>query len=100
MAENAEFVFTEEQQQLRAAVRKFCADNFDESTVRRLMESEVPFDAKVWNRLGAELGVLGLSVPEDDGGVEADKPEDDNVIPVDFTKKEKLTKNTKTRGAA
>lgn len=65
----AEFVFTEEQQQLRAAVRKFCADNFDESTVRRLMESEVPFDAKVWNRLGAELGVLGLSVPEDDGGV-------------------------------
>ncbi|PND58835.1 acyl-CoA dehydrogenase [Mycobacterium sp. ENV421] len=65
----AEFSFTEEQQQLRAAVRKFCADNFDESTVRRLMESEVPFDAKVWNRLGAELGVLGLSVPEDDGGV-------------------------------
>ncbi|WP_431235618.1 acyl-CoA dehydrogenase family protein [Mycolicibacterium psychrotolerans] len=65
----SEFQFTEEQQQLRAAVRKFCADNFDESTVRRLMESEVPFDAKVWNRLGAELGVLGLSVPEDDGGV-------------------------------
>ncbi|WP_168215001.1 acyl-CoA dehydrogenase family protein [Mycolicibacterium sp. ELW1] len=68
-ARGAEFQFTEEQQQLRAAVRKFCADNFDESTVRRLMESEVPFDAKVWNRLGAELGVLGLSVPEDDGGV-------------------------------
>ncbi|MCV7343944.1 acyl-CoA dehydrogenase family protein [Mycolicibacterium rhodesiae] len=65
----SEFQFTEEQQQLRAAVRKFCADNFDESTVRRLMESEVSFDAKVWNRLGAELGVLGLSVPEDDGGV-------------------------------
>jgi hypothetical protein len=37
---------------------------------------------------------------EDDGGVEADKPEEDNVIPVDFTKKEKLTKNTKTRGVA
>ncbi|SBS72531.1 Acyl-CoA dehydrogenase domain-containing protein [uncultured Mycobacterium sp.] len=69
MAESREFSFTEEQQQLRAAVRKFCADNFDESTVRRLMESEVPFDTKVWNRLGAELGVLGLSVPEADGGV-------------------------------
>ena len=66
---SAEFTFTEEQQQLRAAVRKFCADNFDESTVRRLMESAVPFDTKVWNRLGAELGVLGLSVPEADGGV-------------------------------
>jgi alkylation response protein AidB-like acyl-CoA dehydrogenase len=68
-AQSAEFRFTEEQQQLRTAVRKFCADNFDEQTVRRLMESEVPFDAKVWHRLGSELGVLGLSVPEADGGV-------------------------------
>ncbi len=68
-ADSAEFRFTEEQNDLRAAVRKFCADNFDEATVRRLMESPVPFDAKVWHRLGAELGVLGLSVPEADGGV-------------------------------
>ena len=66
---SAEFSFTEEQNDLRSAVRKFCADNFDEATVRRLMEADVPFDAKVWNRLGAELGVLGLSVPEADGGV-------------------------------
>ncbi len=66
---SAEFRFTEEQQQLRTAVRKFCADNFDEPTVRHLMESEVPFDPKVWHRLGSELGVLGLSVPEADGGV-------------------------------
>ncbi|WP_371744214.1 acyl-CoA dehydrogenase family protein [Mycobacterium sp. DL592] len=50
-------------------MRKFCADNFDESTIRQLMESEVPFDPAVWHRLGSELGVLGLSVPEDDGGV-------------------------------
>jgi alkylation response protein AidB-like acyl-CoA dehydrogenase len=65
----AEFTFTDEQVQLRTAVRKFCAENFDEQTVRRLMESDPPFDAKVWNRLGSELGVLGLSVPEADGGV-------------------------------
>ena len=64
----AEFTFTDEQSQLRAAVRKFCAENFDEQTVRRLMESDPPFDAKVWARLGSELGVLGLSVPEADGG--------------------------------
>ena len=36
--------------------------------MRELMESEQPFDAKVWSRLGSELGVLGLSVPEADGG--------------------------------
>jgi alkylation response protein AidB-like acyl-CoA dehydrogenase len=65
----AEYTFTDEQTQLRTAVRKFCAENFDEQTVRRLMESDPPFDAKVWARLGAELGVLGLSVPEADGGV-------------------------------
>ena len=65
----AEFTFTDEQNQLRAAVRKFCAENFDEQTVRRLMESDPPFDPKVWARLGSELGVLGLSVPEADGGV-------------------------------
>lgn len=66
---SAEFVFTEEQAQLRAAVRKFCAENFDEQSVRTLMESDPSFDPKVWARLGAELGVLGLSVPESDGGV-------------------------------
>ncbi|MGV0706873.1 acyl-CoA dehydrogenase family protein [Mycolicibacterium porcinum] len=67
VAEN-EFAFTDEQAQLRTAVRKFCADNFDEQTVRTLMESEPRFDPKVWARLGAELGVLGLAVPEADGG--------------------------------
>jgi alkylation response protein AidB-like acyl-CoA dehydrogenase len=66
---SAEFTFTDEQVQLRTAVRKFCAENFEEQTVRRLMESDPPFDAGVWTRLGAELGVLGLSVPEADGGV-------------------------------
>jgi alkylation response protein AidB-like acyl-CoA dehydrogenase len=66
---SAEFTFSDEQGQLRAAVSKFCTDNFDEQTVRRLMESDPPFDAAVWTRLGSELGVLGLSVPESDGGV-------------------------------
>lgn len=67
MAE-VEFVFSEEQGQLRAAVRKFCADHVDESAVRDWMTSNPPFDAKVWARLGTELGVLGMAVPEADGG--------------------------------
>lgn len=69
MAENREFAFSEEQRALRTAVRKFSAENFDEATVRRLMESEPRFDPAVWRRLGSELGVLGMSVPETDGGV-------------------------------
>ncbi|MFB1296225.1 acyl-CoA dehydrogenase family protein [Mycobacterium sp. pW049] len=63
-----EFVFSEEQGQLRAAVRKFCADHVDESAVRGWMTSDPPFDGKVWARLGTELGVLGMAVPESDGG--------------------------------
>ena len=39
-----------------------------EAAARRIMESDPPYDATVWARLGAELGVLGLSVPEADGG--------------------------------
>ena len=65
----AEFTFTEEQKQLRAAVHKFCTENFAEPTVRRMMESEVTYDPEVWRRLGSELGVLGMSVPETEGGV-------------------------------
>ncbi|MBU3685743.1 MAG: acyl-CoA dehydrogenase [Mycobacterium sp.] len=63
------FLFSDEQQQLRAAVRKFCAENFSEPTVRALMESDTPFDPQVWHRLGSEIGALGMAVPESDGGV-------------------------------
>ncbi|MFC0245786.1 hypothetical protein ACFOLL_12790 [Falsochrobactrum ovis] len=57
---------------------------------------------------GSGLVVLEVSrfevEPENldcDCGDAIDEPEaDDNVIPVDFTKKVKLTKNTKTRGNA
>ena len=64
-----EYKFTDEQAQLRDAVRKFSVDHFAEDKIRALMESDPPFDPKVWARLGGELGVLGLSVPEADGGV-------------------------------
>ncbi len=62
------FVFDAEQRQLRAAVRKFCAESFGETAARRLMESGETFDAATWHRLGSELGVLAMSVPEADGG--------------------------------
>ena len=62
---SAQFVFTPEQQELRTAVRRFCAEHSDEAIVRRLMESTPPFHQKSWLRLGSELGVLGLGVPEE-----------------------------------
>ncbi|MGY2083988.1 acyl-CoA dehydrogenase family protein [Blastococcus sp. SYSU DS0539] len=67
-AEGAPFVFTDEHRELRTAVRRFCTEHSDEATVRRLMESAHPVDPRVWGRLGADLGVLGLGVPEELGG--------------------------------
>ncbi len=63
------FAFTAEQQALRAAVSKFCESNFGEQAARRVMEADVRYDPQVWRRLGSELGVLGMSIPEHDGGV-------------------------------
>ncbi len=63
-----EFAVTDEQQELRAAVRRFCAERSDQATVRRLLAATPAFDRRDWSRLGAELGVLGLGVPEDLGG--------------------------------
>ncbi|MGD9987711.1 acyl-CoA dehydrogenase family protein [Pseudonocardia sp.] len=67
----AEFDVSAEQQELRAAVRRFCAVQSDSAAVRRHMESDTGFDAAVWSRLGRELGVLGLAVPEELGGAGA-----------------------------
>lgn len=69
MADNTdiseEFAFSPEQQDLRAAVRAFAAEHSDEETVRKLMEATPRFDPTAWSRLGSELGVLGLGVPEE-----------------------------------
>lgn len=68
MAESPEFVFSAEQQDLRSAVQGFLAKHGDEATVRRLMDTETGHDSATWKRLGGELGVLGLAVPEELGG--------------------------------
>ncbi len=50
---SAEYAFSGEQGQLRDAVAAFCAEHIDESAVRAQMESDPPFDSKVWARLGS-----------------------------------------------
>ncbi len=66
----AEFVFSAEQKDLRSGVRDFLAKASDEATVRRLMETDAGYDPATWARLGGELGVLGLAVPEALGGAD------------------------------
>lgn len=60
--------FTEEQQELKSAAAKFLEEKSSSETVRELMESDQGFDEATWKQM-AELGWLGLALPEDYGGV-------------------------------
>ncbi|MEU1304451.1 MULTISPECIES: acyl-CoA dehydrogenase family protein [Streptomyces] len=59
-----EFEFDDEIVELRSVVREFCAEFSPEALVREHMESELGYDPALWRRLGTDLGVLGLAVPE------------------------------------
>lgn len=62
------FGFTEEQELLRAEVRKFLDQNCPLEEVRKLAETESGFSKDFWMRM-AELGWVGLTFPEAHGGV-------------------------------
>ncbi len=63
-----DFAFSEEQEELGRTVRAFLARTSPEAEVRRLMETPEGFDRALWRRMGAELGLQGLAVPEEYGG--------------------------------
>ncbi len=65
------FGFSEEQELLRAEVRKFLDQNAPLSRVREITEAGDSTDPHLWNRM-AELGWVGLTVPEEYGGVGLD----------------------------
>ena len=62
-----DFSFTEEQQELRDSARSWLAERYPPERVAELADSEAGWDPASWSQL-AELGWLGVSVPEDRGG--------------------------------
>jgi alkylation response protein AidB-like acyl-CoA dehydrogenase len=64
-------VLTEEQRELRGAVRSFLASASPLPAVRQAVESEIGHDPEVYRRLNGELGLTGLIVPEECGGAGA-----------------------------
>jgi alkylation response protein AidB-like acyl-CoA dehydrogenase len=62
------FAFSEEQEELREAVRRFLADKSPESEVRRLMATTEGYDPAVWRQMAEQLGLQSLAIPEDYGG--------------------------------
>ncbi|HEY3942179.1 MAG TPA: acyl-CoA dehydrogenase family protein [Acidimicrobiales bacterium] len=62
------FAFSEEQEELRRAVRRFLAEKSPEAEVRRLMETDTGYDPAVWRQMADQLGLQSLIVPEEYGG--------------------------------
>jgi alkylation response protein AidB-like acyl-CoA dehydrogenase len=62
------FAFSEEQDELRKTVRAFLEQKSPESEVRALMDTEAGYDEAVWKQMGEQLGLQGLTIPEEFGG--------------------------------
>ena len=64
-----QFIFTDEQDQLRDTLRRFLDDRSSSAEIRQLMETELGYDKQTWQSLCHELGMGGIHVPETHGGV-------------------------------
>ena len=62
-----DFAFSDEQTMLAGQVKAFLADHSSPERVAELAESSEGWDRGSWKQV-AELGLLGLSAPEDGGG--------------------------------
>jgi alkylation response protein AidB-like acyl-CoA dehydrogenase len=64
-----EFAFSEDQNELRRAARRFLEVASSEERVRSAMQTERGYDARVWAQLSDELAWTALTVPEEYGGL-------------------------------
>ncbi len=66
-----DFGFSEEQEMLRSSARDFLAKEAPMTYVRKMMEDEVGFTGALWQQM-ADLGWMGLILPEQYGGAGLD----------------------------
>ena len=66
-----DFGFSEEQEMLRTSARDFLTKEAPMTFVRKMMEDEVGFTQDLWKRM-ADLGWMGLILPEQYGGAGLD----------------------------
>ncbi len=65
-----DFSFTEEQQMLLDTTRRFIAERYDFDYRNGVRASKQGWSSEVWTQL-ADLGLLSVNVPEQDGGIGA-----------------------------
>jgi alkylation response protein AidB-like acyl-CoA dehydrogenase len=64
------FDFSDDQKQLRDAARKFLGEKCPPRAVRAVLDGTAPYDRDLWKGL-AEMGFLGVAIPEEFGGAGA-----------------------------
>src|SRR5271156_3636853 len=64
------FDFSDDQKQLRDQARKFLSEKCSPKAVRVVLECKAPYDKELWKGL-AEMGFLGVAIPEEFGGAGA-----------------------------
>src|SRR6266851_7001894 len=64
------FDFSDEQKQMRDAARKFLAEKCPPKAVRAVLDGKATYDKELWKGL-AEMGFLGVAIPEEFGGAGA-----------------------------
>ena len=64
-----EFAFSQDQDELRRAARRFLEVASSEKRVRAAMETEQGYDSATWQQLSEELAWTGLTIPEEYGGL-------------------------------
>lgn len=63
-----DLTFTEEQQTLRQVVREMCAKHSTPQHVREVEDDPIGFRPALWQQLN-QIGLLGLTIPEQHGGL-------------------------------
>ncbi|BBB95973.1 MULTISPECIES: acyl-CoA dehydrogenase family protein [Bradyrhizobium] len=64
------FDFSDEQKQMRDEARKFLSEQCPPKAVREVLDGKAPYDKALWKGL-AEMGFLGVAIPEQFGGAGA-----------------------------
>ena len=64
----SDLLYTDVEEDLRASVRDLLSDSASPTALLARVETEEPYDLKLWRTLAADLGTAGLAVPEALGG--------------------------------
>src|SRR5216110_2784557 len=67
------FDFSDDQKQMRDAARKFLSEKCSPKAVRTVLDGKAAYDKELWKGL-AEMGFLGVAIPEELGRANAPVP--------------------------